>query len=378
MFEELRKRRVAKLKRALEKSEDSIGTLEMKLESLKAGKRDCSYADYSSSCTECNVQFSKSQGHEFSCQDTSKDGLSAGSFTWSPQYQATGEASSEHAETRPVFLLLRGENSTGIKRKRGPRKRREFSKGVKEGSMGENFLFSSCNFGVPTTLDCDEIMRFSGENDPEQCTNKEKEEDDEDLRGILDSFMKNEHVSMFRRRLESQKRAKYKKIIHQHMDLEMVRSRIARRSITSAQELFCDLLLIANNALIFYAKGTREHQSATLLRDLVARRLQQPYKPSGNAAAATLFLNSVIQKLVPSKPRSARPRSSRFPSKIINTKIDIPVSPNIGKVPGSTIDSPPSIDSLPQTKRHRGPRAGKVGWVNGGSAGCRAGARMAA
>ncbi|KAL9321253.1 hypothetical protein ACSQ67_013092 [Phaseolus vulgaris] len=83
-YEELRKTRVAELKRSLELSEDSIGSLESKLESLKGGKnekRDGCDVDNGSGRPKLHVASHKLERVESSTKETSKDGLSAGSFT---------------------------------------------------------------------------------------------------------------------------------------------------------------------------------------------------------------------------------------------------------------------------------------------------------
>ncbi|GAB4826899.1 hypothetical protein Ancab_033777 [Ancistrocladus abbreviatus] len=302
-FEELRKQRVAELKRALEKSEDSIGSLESKLESLEAEKGSCGNADCSCSQTESSFPFPKSEENELSGKYMSKDRLSAGSFTqethanWLPRCQTAVKGLAEQAETKPrlqspnkehlliidkLAQAIQPEGGVSIRRKRGKRKRKDCSKHVMEGSVGENNLLSSVNVGATTLLckenltsDCGETVRCSDANDHDQGTGKEEFDD---LMGFLDSVMQNEHASVFRRRLDSQKRARYKKTVRQHMDLDIIRSKITRKSITSAEELLRDLLLIASNALIFYSKCTREYKCASRLRGLVTERLQQHYK----------------------------------------------------------------------------------------------------
>ncbi|GMH10858.1 hypothetical protein Nepgr_012699 [Nepenthes gracilis] len=207
-------------KRAPEKSEDSIGSLELKLEWLKAHKGVCNSVDYRSSHTESPLQaFSKLEGIKFS------DQLAGALYT---------------------------ERGLIIRKQRGKRMRKGCCMDAKEGSVGENYLIGSAKVGL-TNLNWKEILtsdrgdtaRSLDENDCKQCTSKEEVDD---LMGILDSLMQNELVNMFRQRLDNQKRAQYKWIIRQHMDLDMIRSRVSQGSITSTRELFRDLLLPANNA----------------------------------------------------------------------------------------------------------------------------------
>lgn len=77
-------------------------------------------------------------------------------------------------------------------------------------------------------------------------------------------------------------------MVRQHMDFQTLRSRISSHTITSARELFRDILLLINNALVFYSKNTREYKSAMLLRDIVSPKMRQsPEGSSGKALAAT-------------------------------------------------------------------------------------------
>ncbi|KAM7506117.1 hypothetical protein LguiB_005021 [Lonicera macranthoides] len=321
-FEELRKRRVAELKRELEKSEDSIGSLESKLESLKAEKGIYIHVDYDSSQTESPVHLPKTEVTESSVKETSKDGLSAGSFTldsctnWStgnqipvavsPETGAKPEVSENCEPNKALSIKNLSETCVvqggTLRKRRGKRKRKGCSREVKEGSIGESDNLDSANAITASlsketsTSECGQTVRSSSIDGQ---TN--------DLIGIFNSVAENKHALCFRRRLDSQKRARYKKIIRQHMDFDTIRSRIANYSIKSSKELFRDLLLLANNALVFYSRRTREYKSALSLRDLVTKAYQQHSKESGNRASSSLFCLSPMCS-PPVRPRSVRPR----------------------------------------------------------------------
>lgn len=81
----------------------------------------------------------------------------------------------------------------------------------------------------------------------------------------------------------------------------MIRSMIISESIKSAKELFRALLLLANNALVFYSSRTREYKSALSLRHLVMKEYKQHCRGSCmDPKSAFLPFNP------PVKPRSAR------------------------------------------------------------------------
>lgn len=87
------------------------------------------------------------------------------------------------------------------------------------------------------------------------------------------------------------------------MDIGTIKSRIVAQSIKSAKELFRDLLLVANNALVFYSRRTREYKSALSLRNLVMKEYKQHCR--GYCHEAT---SAFIPCNPPVKPRTVRPR----------------------------------------------------------------------
>ncbi|XP_020541298.1 uncharacterized protein LOC105649487 isoform X2 [Jatropha curcas] len=388
LFEELRKQRMAELRQALEISEDSIGSLESKLEVLKAERRNDSNVGYGSSQTESLVPFQKSDRVGSPIKETSKDGLSAGSFTqetstsWSPVCQVPASVSVEDTEAKPevsVSLKQAQMSSFGnlagnismvqggsIRRRRGKRKRKDLSKDVKEGSVGESDFWGSTDVLSATrnkensTSSSGQTGRCFGTEDKNKGSIKDGITD---LMGIFDSIAENKCATVFRRRLDSQKRGRYKKMILQHMDFDTLRSRIASCTITSVKEVFRDLLLLANNALVFYSRTTREYKSALLLREIVTKSLQQHLKDYISKTTITLLSSTPQMLHPPVKPRSARPVNRKLSGKVPKDGNDAAKTPNIAKKP-SNVHSPPSAESLTVKKKGSG-RPRKAGHGNG-------------
>ncbi|KAK7302721.1 hypothetical protein RJT34_13617 [Clitoria ternatea] len=395
-FEELRKKRVAELKRALELSEGSIGSLESKLESLKAGKNekkdDCN-VDNGSGSQELHVPSQKLERVESFPKETSKDGLSAGSFThetrtnWSSDHPVPA-GSAEDMETKPEAshsteqanvlsvdklahtIIYEGQGRC-FKKRRGKRKRKDCGRNIKEASMGESDLLDSTDVlswcKESSTSNC-EVAKSCGVDNQ---NGKWKEVGVEDMMEILDSVFETKGASAFRRRLDSQKRGRYKKMIRRHMDFDTIRSRISSQTIKSTIELFRDLLLLTNNALVFYSKSTREYKSAQLLRDLVTKKMRETL--NGMSKKATTEANVAPIKLpVPKpnstlvKPRSVRPGNRKIVAKAVggsNTTTS-GVSHATTKKP-SKVDSPSSVESLTVKKKAFG-RPKKGGRGNAG------------
>lgn len=154
-----------------------------------------------------------------------------------------------------------------------------------------------------------------------------------------------------------QKRARYKKIIRRHMDMETIRSKLATLSIKSSVELFRDLLLLANNALVFYSKRTREYKAALALRDLVTKAYRQHQYRGPYTKTAFILLPLPTICCPPVKPRSARPRPTkqRIPAMLQNNnnnnnKNAVPRSLEGLKRP-SDPDSSPPLQSLVTAKK---------------------------
>lgn len=202
-------------------------SLESKLETLKGEKGDDDYnVENNSSRMESPFTFLKTESA--SSKDTSKDGLSAGSFTreipanWSPESRVptmvpaedTNDAkvderskSSEQDKVSSIDKLTEifcGENARSLKRRRGKRKRRE----VKEGSVGESEFKSVANTNMASGCkensigESGQIQRSCGVKNQSGCTRKDDSIDD--LMGIFESISQNGSALVFRRRLDSQ------------------------------------------------------------------------------------------------------------------------------------------------------------------------------
>ncbi|XVE87969.1 hypothetical protein DITRI_Ditri19aG0030800 [Diplodiscus trichospermus] len=384
-FEELRKQRMAELRQALERSEDSIGSLESKLESLKAVKRDDSRVEYDSSQTESALPCLKSEGVEFSSKDTYKDGLSAGSFTqeaetnWARDCQIPAAVPAEEMDMKPGDSLTSerekilsfdkladtfcGGQLQSIRKRRGKRKRKDCSKDAKEGSVGESEfqgpadVASASQFKETSASNSAQIARSSGVEDQSRSSSKEGIDD---IMGIYNSVAENDCASVFRRRLDSQKRGRYKKMILRHMDFDTIRSRIASNSIISVRELFRDMLLVANNALVFYSKNTREYKSALFLRHIVTATLRKHFKEYEGKVPITTFSSSRPMHKPPAKPRSIRPGNRKLPGNTANNS-DPVVGNSHGSKKTTNADSPPSVESSLAVTKKGSARPRKVG-----------------
>lgn len=204
-------------------------SLESKLETLKAERGDDCQVDNDCSQTESPVPCQKSDAVVCSSKETSKDGLSAGSFTretrthWSPVTQIPAAVAAEEMETKTEGLLsseqekvsssekitaiVCGGQVGSLKKRRGKRKRKDCSRDVKEGSVGESDFL-----GVPdakpvsrrkenSTPVSGQFARSSGADDQSGSLRKDSIDD---IKGVFESVAQNESAFVFRHRLDSQ------------------------------------------------------------------------------------------------------------------------------------------------------------------------------
>ncbi|KAL2343980.1 hypothetical protein Fmac_005265 [Flemingia macrophylla] len=284
-FEELRKKRTAELKKDLEQSEELIGSLESKLESVEADgneKTDCCRVDDGSDGQGLQVPYQRLVTAKSSAKEMSKD---AGSFTretetnWSRDSKPEVSESPEQEKVlnvgKPALTVDEGQEG-GMRNRRGKRKRKDSGRNVNDLSADVCKESSISN--------CGEIVKSSGVN--KENANLKKD-GIKDLMEIVDSVMVVRGSSAFCRRLDSQKRGRYKNMIRQHMDFDTIRSKIRNKTIVSMMELFRDLLLLTNNAITFYSKNTREYKTALKIRDLVIKASREKLNSSSSLASTS-------------------------------------------------------------------------------------------
>ncbi|KAH6763957.1 hypothetical protein C2S51_015206 [Perilla frutescens var. frutescens] len=354
-FEELKKRRVAELKRELAKSENSIGSLESKIKSMEGEKPHSKQGDYGLSETESPLPALDSEATESISRQTSNGENSVGSFTKETSTRASWLCDRQHqaveTDTMPStsacseqgkspgtekFSEVGYENGVINRKKRSQRKRKDCSRAVIERSVGESDNLGSSNVVSTTkkeeasTNECERV-RISATNYHYGGSNAIRKQS---LIEIFESVAKSEPAAVFRHRMDSQKRARYRRVIRQHLDIGTIKSRIIGQSIKSAKELFRDLLLLANNALVFYSRRTREYKSAVSLRQLVMKEYKLHCR--GFCHEAT---SAFIPCNPPVKPRTARPRPHPPPCK------DKSLEKTSNAVPATLVGSGKQCDS---------------------------------
>ncbi|CAN6457667.1 unnamed protein product [Victoria cruziana] len=347
-FEELRKLRVEELKREIEKLGDSIGSLESKIENLKAEKED-GELDYGS----CPLHMSPLENvdaGESSRRDRSKEGSSAGSFTqdveeggreWSQDSLVPLLEAVEPEETMDKVKLELpeelNEEKVGPPRKRRGGRRRKVCRGTKDvHGTGESEVLSSANDVIVTEKATDETARNHEKNIAATDTDSRRKESIVSrldwLPQFLDCIMESKDGAVFRRRLESQRRPRYKRLIRRHIDLEMIKRSVNGKSYRTGLEMLRDLLLLLNNALVYYRKNSPEYDSAVSLRQFVTKKFKEFLdKELGCGEGSVLLENPIPSPVKPQTVDKDEPQPIQKGSLLLGKTIPNPVKPRTAR-----------------------------------------------
>ncbi|KVI00961.1 Bromodomain-containing protein, partial [Cynara cardunculus var. scolymus] len=287
------------------------------LENLKAEKAHCDHIEYDSSQTESPpLPLPKTKGikiktiHKEGLKDEFE--LSAGSFTQDletnpqPKSHSPSLNSSQNVEIKlqvpescmNTMIEPSQEKGGTIRKRRGKRKRKDGNWEAKEGIVESENLGSSSGVrrNETSTSGCGQTVRSSSADlqDGDSCRGRETD----DLVGIFNSVTENQYALI---------------------------ARIGNCCIKSTRELFRDLFLLANNALVFYSKRTREYKSALTLRGIVTKKYKQLCSESGSSSSRPLSSMLCFSSMSspPVRPRSIR---ARAPSKQVKVVVKFPTS----------------------------------------------------
>ena len=127
------------------------------------------------------------------------------------------------------------------------------------------------------------------------------------------------------------------------MDFQTIKTQIASGVVTSSVEVFRDILLLINNALVFYSKNTRERKSALLLRDIVSQRLREHCRGKGT--------DSFVHHDAPVKPPSdILCNVQKIPAKVSDAKNEQHAA-SLGSKSVGNSNSPSSVMSSATGKK---------------------------
>ncbi|OMP07312.1 hypothetical protein COLO4_07451 [Corchorus olitorius] len=105
-------------------------------------------------------------------------------------------------------------------------------------------------------------------------TIKEVSIESQPLVEFLEILLSHKFSSFFERRLESQDTPDYLNLVRQHLDFETIQMRLKEGWYSGCKsKFFRDLLLLLNNAIVFFGKKSSEYKAAMEFRELVSKEI---------------------------------------------------------------------------------------------------------
>ncbi|KAF9614554.1 hypothetical protein IFM89_019301 [Coptis chinensis] len=149
---------------------------------------------------------------------------------------------------------------------------------------------------------------------------------------IFEIIKGHKYGSVFERRLESQETPKYKNLIRQHLDLETVSKRLNEGKYSgSSRKFFRDLLLLINNAIVFFSPNSVEFTAAIELRQIVSKEMGTRIRKSSQSPEAQQPPEPTI-----TPPALPKPDPEPLESLLVKPKITIPMIACRKRTPVST------------------------------------------
>ncbi|KAI4975030.1 hypothetical protein ZWY2020_048637 [Hordeum vulgare] len=291
--DELRKLRVAELRREVERYDLSIGSLQSKVKRLKeererslSGETTPAFKDERETGNESPEEAGGENGlsgevSARSCKESNSSDLKA-----PPGHDSGGAAADGDAEVKDEPA----EGEVAAKDEASG----ESAAGSKEADAGKES--SDVQSSASPSRKRRRRLRKVGGGDVASTSAPVPlpAAEAEPLLALLESVRTSKSGAVFERRLESQESGKYKGTIRRHVDLEMIRSRLESGGAAcgpdsacyaSASEFYRDLLLLCANALVFFPRGSPEHAAATRTRALVSKRMSATLHRDGLGTA---------------------------------------------------------------------------------------------
>ncbi|KAL1554598.1 hypothetical protein AAHA92_15143 [Salvia divinorum] len=365
LLEELRKLRVAELRREVQRYDLNIESLELKMKRMeeereKGVRREESEADLENNVKErrdCESVAAPAAGgeqavigelekdrlsvNESNSTDPGAEKLRAGEAASEPvgtggdevTNDQTGQTSSEPGQMKPEpdHKSVREDSCNGSsnsiedpdrKAKAEPVAESEAeSDGGGAGAMKENSDVQSSASRSRKEEGSDKVRRGSMSGDEREHEDqsravKELSAESQPLVDFLQAIRAPKIGSIFERRLRSQETPKYQKLIHQHMDLETIETRLKEGFYTRSQTKFYrDLLLLVNNALVFFAKNSSEATAALEIRRLISKEFSHKHAKSDSSSGKQVSLQSL------SMPRKEDAEASPSPSLMLKQRL---------------------------------------------------------
>ncbi|XP_051148476.1 uncharacterized protein LOC127263478 isoform X2 [Andrographis paniculata] len=154
----------------------------------------------------------------------------------------------------------------------------------------------------------------SGDDQSRSRAAKDSPIESQPLIGFLQAIRAHKFGSVFERRLRSQESSKYQKLILQHRDLGMIEARLKEGLYSDSVKFFRDLLLLVNNALVFFSKNSAEASAASEIRWLISKEISESRKQHAKSESSS-WKHVSLQSLSTASKKEEELEEEREPSR---------------------------------------------------------------
>ncbi|CAA0376334.1 unnamed protein product [Arabidopsis thaliana] len=320
-LEELRKLRVDELRREVEQYDLSISTLQSKVKQLEE-EREMSFIKPDTE-TE-NLDLERKKERSDSGEPVPNPPVQLMNETISPDPKEIGSENTEREEEMAGSgggeSKLAGEDScrgSCESVEKEPTTNSERVEPVSVTELIESEDGASRGEEITSDVQSSASLPRKGTSEPDKedqspTSAKDFTVESQPLISFVEILLSHPCGSHFSRRLERQETIEYGTIIREHVDFEIIRKRVEGGLYKSWRiNFFRDLLLLVNNARVFYHRGSSEFKFAEQLHQLVKKQMTTTLKGLSNRDEISISPPKEEVVAIPSsKPVSSKPRMS--------------------------------------------------------------------
>ncbi|KAK6289641.1 hypothetical protein POUND7_001182 [Theobroma cacao] len=343
-LDELRKLRVAELRREVQQYDLSIVSLQLKVQRLKeereqslgdngkeTEKTDLEREEESNKKEEENEPENQIQKPVHAGEESDRENRSVNESNSTDPKDESPEAGPEEAKVEPVPVEPEGgetgkemesEKPAGedscngscdsvAKESAGNSERGD--PGTEPGDSPESVAESKGEEPNRESSDVQSSASLSGKEkkkaEPDEPDNEELDQspaikvsiESQPLVEFLEIFRSHNLGSLFERRLDGQETPDYLNLVRQHLDFETIRTRLEEGWYSGCKsKFFRDLLLLLNNAIVFFGKKSSEYVAAVELRPLVSKEIAVQIPNTNLLPKAQSY--TLLESQMPMKP----------------------------------------------------------------------------
>ncbi|ESQ44076.1 hypothetical protein EUTSA_v10005835mg [Eutrema salsugineum] len=286
-LEQLRSLRVAELRREVQRCDDSILSLQLKVKKLeeeKDGNDGDDKPDLEDDAMAVRSRSNETEPARLNRDTTESENRSMNESNSTASVdkiadherlggdrKVNANENSRNPDPDPAFKAAEMEEGTVSRRS-------EMSHSGELGESGTSTVHGKRRKGHKYRTGEDTSTRGGSGGDIKSAGNKSQP-----LIEIIKLIRSHPRGSVFESRLRSQETKDYKRLIRQHLDIKTIEKKMEKGSyVSSGLSFYRDLILLFTNAIVFFSPSSSESMAAQELRTLVSNKMKKATGKSGH------------------------------------------------------------------------------------------------